>query len=86
MASAVSRAKLAKLLSHDLSPQAAATDVLTNNRLVAAAAREVGVPTPLLDQCHALFAEAVAGGHGAADMIAVIHALESRTAAGQAAG
>jgi 3-hydroxyisobutyrate dehydrogenase len=81
MASAVSRAKLAKLLAHDLSPQAAAADVLKNNELVAAAARAAGTASPLLDQCHALFGEAVAAGHGGEDMIAVIRAIETRTGA-----
>jgi 3-hydroxyisobutyrate dehydrogenase len=81
MASTVSRGKLAKLLAGDLSPQAAAADVLTNNELVAAAARASGMASPALDVSHALFAEAVAQGHGGKDMIAVIRALETRTAA-----
>ena len=83
MASTVSRAKVRKLLDGDLSPQAAVADVLTNNRLVAEAARAAGVASPLLDASHALFAEAVAGGHGGADMVAVVRALEARTAAGR---
>jgi 3-hydroxyisobutyrate dehydrogenase len=37
--------------------------------------------SPSLDVSHALFAEAVAQGHGAEDMIAVIRSIESRTAA-----
>jgi 3-hydroxyisobutyrate dehydrogenase len=81
MASTVSRGKLAKLLAGDLSPQAAAADVLMNNELVAAAARAAGMASPALDVSHALFAEAVAQGHGGQDMIAVIRALETRTAA-----
>ncbi len=83
MASDVSRVKLAKLLADDFTPQAAAADVLTNAQLVAASARAAAVATPLLDACHALYAETVALGWGAADMAAVIHALHSRT--GQAA-
>jgi 3-hydroxyisobutyrate dehydrogenase len=79
MASTVSRGKLAKLLAGDLSPQAAAADVLMNNELVAAAARAAGMASPALDVSHALFGEAVARGHGAEDMIAVIRALEART-------
>jgi 3-hydroxyisobutyrate dehydrogenase len=79
MASTVSRGKLAKLLAGDLSPQAAAADVLVNNELVAAAARAAGMASPALDVSHALFGEAVAQGHGAEDMIAVIRALEART-------
>jgi 3-hydroxyisobutyrate dehydrogenase len=85
MASTVSRAKLAKLLAGDLSPQAAAADVLMNNELVAAAARAAGMATPTLDVSHALFREAVAQGHGGEDMIAVIRAIEARTSA-QASG
>jgi len=83
MASDVSRVKLAKLLADDFTPQAAAADVLTNAQLVAASARAAAVATPLLDACHALYAETVALGWGAADMAAVIHALRTRT--GQAA-
>lgn len=81
MASAVSRMKGPKLLEREFSPQAGATDVLKNNRLIAEAARAAGVASPLLDVCHALFAETVAQGHGAEDMVAVLHALEARTAA-----
>jgi 3-hydroxyisobutyrate dehydrogenase len=84
MASAVSRGKTAKLLAADWSPQAAAHDVLKNNRLIAEAAREAGVASPLLDACHALFAETVALGHGAEDMVAVRAALEARTDAARA--
>jgi 3-hydroxyisobutyrate dehydrogenase len=81
MASTVSRGKLAKLLGGDFSPQAAVADVLTNNALVAAAAREIGMASPALDVSYALFGETVAQGHGGEDMIAVIRALEARTAA-----
>lgn len=79
MASSVSRAKLDKLIEADLGPQAAVADVLMNNRLVAGAARTARLASPLLDVCHALYAEAVAEGHGGADMIAVIRAIEART-------
>ncbi|MFD7769599.1 NAD(P)-dependent oxidoreductase [Streptomyces sp. NPDC059787] len=79
MASAVSRMKAPKLLARDFAVQAAATDVLKNNRLIARAARKAGLASPLLDVCHALFDEIVAGGHGGEDMVAVLRALESRT-------
>ncbi|MFD7689449.1 NAD(P)-dependent oxidoreductase [Streptomyces sp. NPDC059781] len=79
MASAVSRMKAPKLLARDFAVQAAATDVLKNNRLIARAARKAGLASPLLDVCHALFDETVAGGHGGEDMVAVLRALESRT-------
>ncbi|WP_030562111.1 NAD(P)-dependent oxidoreductase [Streptomyces aureocirculatus] len=79
MASDVSRMKAPKLLSGDFGVQAAARDVLMNNRLVADAARASGVASPLLDVCHALFADTVRLGHGDLDMVAVLRALEART-------
>ncbi len=83
MASAVSRAKGAKLAARDFAVQAAARDVLKNSRLVAAAARTAGIATPLLDAADALYGETVALGLGEADMAAVIRAVEARTAAAQ---
>ncbi|AYC36839.1 NAD(P)-dependent oxidoreductase [Streptomyces griseorubiginosus] len=80
MASSVSRMKTPKLLARDFAVQAGAADVLKNNRLIAEAARKTGVASPLLDVCHALFGETVEQGHGDEDMVAVLHALESRTA------
>ncbi|WP_309110856.1 NAD(P)-dependent oxidoreductase [Saccharothrix sp.] len=79
MASAVSRAKGVKLRDGDYAPQAAALDVLRNNRLIAEAARAAGVASPLLDVCHALFGEAVTLGHAGADMAAVAHAIRARS-------
>ncbi|MGW5134001.1 NAD(P)-dependent oxidoreductase [Streptomyces sp. NPDC004135] len=84
MASAVSRVKAPKLLERDFTVQAAAADVLKNNRLIAQAARAADLASPLLDLCHALYEETVARGHGAEDMVAVLHALEARTAAAPA--
>ncbi|MFI7438725.1 NAD(P)-dependent oxidoreductase [Nonomuraea indica] len=78
MASGVSRMKAPKLLDRDFSVQAAALDVLKNNRLIAEAARASHVASPLLDVCHALFGETVSLGHGASDMVAVLHAIEAR--------
>ncbi|MFF8875573.1 NAD(P)-dependent oxidoreductase [Streptomyces massasporeus] len=80
MASAVSRGKAPKLLERDFSVQAAAADVLKNNRLIAEAARKADLASPLLDVCHALYDETVRRGHGDEDMVAVLHALEARTA------
>ncbi|WP_298553152.1 NAD(P)-dependent oxidoreductase [Streptomyces luteogriseus] len=80
MASAVSRVKTPKLLERDFSVQAAAADVLKNNRLIAEAARKADLASPLLDVCHALYDETVRRGHGGEDMVAVLHALEARTA------
>ncbi|MBB5958040.1 3-hydroxyisobutyrate dehydrogenase [Saccharothrix tamanrassetensis] len=79
MASQVSRAKAAKLLDGDFTVQAAALDVLKNNRLIAEAARAAGVASPLLDVCHALFGETVSLGHGAEDMAAVLRAIRARS-------
>ena len=81
MASTVSRAKTAKLAAADFTVQAGLSDVLYNNKLVADAARTIGAATPLLDQARTLFAEAEAQGHGALDMIGVIHALAARSGA-----
>ncbi|MFF4715723.1 NAD(P)-dependent oxidoreductase [Streptomyces eurythermus] len=80
MASAVSRMKAPKLRERDFAVQAAALDVLKNNRLIAEAARDARLASPLLDVCHALFRETVARGHGGEDMVAVLHAIEARTA------
>jgi len=82
MASDVSRVKAAKLLAQDFTVQGAIANVLQNNRLIAEAAREARVASPLLDVCHALYAETLALGLGDADMIAVIRAIEQRTVAG----
>jgi 3-hydroxyisobutyrate dehydrogenase len=84
MASPVSRMKAPKLLAGDFDVQAAALDVLKNNRLIAEAARASGTASPLLDVCHALFEETVSLGHGGEDMVAVLRAIEARTAAGPA--
>jgi len=83
MASSVSRVKAAKLRAQDFSVQAAISNVLENNRLIAVAAREAGIASPLLDICHALYGETLAQGHGGADMVAVIRAIERRTANGR---
>lgn len=80
MASAVSRMKLEKLLEGDFEPQALITDVLKNSRLVAEAARQAGIASPLLDASHALYAETVELGFGPQDMAAVVNAIEARTA------
>ena len=81
MASAVSRVKVAKLVGRDFGVQASVRDVLMNNRLIAGAARTAGIASPLLDACHELYGEALALGHGAEDMAAVVTAIEARTEA-----
>lgn len=80
MASDLSRVKLPKLVQRDFSVHAAIADVLKNNELVASAARDAGIASPLLDVCHALFGETLALGYGKEDMAAVVKALEARTA------
>lgn len=79
MASPLSRVKLAKLVEHDDAPQAAVSDVLYNNRLILDAARVRDLPMPILDVCASLFAAAEDLGHGGADMVAVIEAIQSRS-------
>ncbi|TCS03047.1 3-hydroxyisobutyrate dehydrogenase [Rhizobium sp. BK418] len=79
MASGISRIKSGKLVERDFSVQAAISDVLKNNRLVAEAARQAGIASPLLDACHQLYAETESLGFGREDMAAVVYALEART-------
>jgi 3-hydroxyisobutyrate dehydrogenase len=79
MASSISAVKLPKLIAKDFSVQASIRDVLMNNQLIANAARDAGIASPLLDVCHALFAETDASGRGALDMAAVLCAIEDRT-------
>lgn len=81
MASSVSRMKLPKLVDRDFSVQAAISDVLMNNRLIADAARKANVSSPLLDVCLSLFTETEGLGLGRSDMAAVVRAIEQRTAA-----
>jgi 3-hydroxyisobutyrate dehydrogenase len=80
MASAVSRAKADKLLAGDFSRQASIADVFKNSALVAQAAREAQAAAPLLDAAHALYGETLALGLADQDMIAVLRALEQRSA------
>jgi 3-hydroxyisobutyrate dehydrogenase len=79
MASSVSRVKGAKLAAGDFSVQATVTDALRNNQLIVQAARAASVATPMLNQVHALYGETAALGHGHADMVSVIRAIEART-------
>ena len=81
MASDVSRVKAAKLAAHDFAAQATIVNVLENTTLITEAARTARVASPLLDICHALYAETDALGDKDLDMVAVISAIEQRTAA-----
>ncbi|MDR7142009.1 NAD(P)-dependent oxidoreductase [Rhizobium sp. BE258] len=80
MASGILRLKNAKLAEGDFSPQAAISDVLKNNQLVVDAARRLGIASPLLDVCRALYAETEEMGFGGLDMAAVIKAIAARAA------
>jgi len=82
LASDVSRVKAAKLVAQDFAAQASIANVLQNVRLIAEAAREAGIASPILDACHALYGETQALGLGNEDMVAVIRAIEQRTAEG----
>lgn len=79
MASAVSRAKSAKLTTEDWTPHAAIPDVLKNSRLVQDQARRTGNASPLIDVCTALYAETASLGRSGDDMAAVIAAMRERT-------
>ena len=79
MASSVSRVKGAKLAAGDFSVQATVADALRNNQMIAQAARAASVATPLLDEVCALYSETAALGHGHADMVSIIRAIEART-------
>lgn len=81
MASDVSRVKAAKLVGRDFARQAGISDVLKNSRLVVEAAREAAIASPLMDVCLPLYRETEALGLGEDDMIAVIAAIERRSAA-----
>ena len=81
MSSQVSRVKAHKLANGDHGVQASIVNVLENNRLVTESARGAGVASPLMDVCHALYAETLRLGHGGEDMVAVVRAVEARTQA-----
>jgi 3-hydroxyisobutyrate dehydrogenase len=80
MDSPLAQMKTKKLIDNDFEVQAAITDVLKNTRLVADAARTSGIASPLIDVCAELYGETMDMGLGAQDMVAVIRALEARTA------
>jgi 3-hydroxyisobutyrate dehydrogenase len=81
MASDLTRTKLPMLRARDFTVQAAAADAHANTRLIADAAREVGMASPLLDLSSSLYAETVALGNGRRDMASVLEAIEARTQA-----
>jgi len=79
MASDFSRVKAPKLVGRDFAVQATISNVLENNRLIAEAARQARIASPLLDVCHALYDETCALGFGDADIAAVLKAIEARS-------
>lgn len=78
MASAVSRAKLAKLAAGDLSAHSRVDNVRWLSELIAGVAEQAGVATPSLDVSRRLLADTQARGHAALDMIAVVDTLAQR--------
>ena len=62
MASHVAQVKAAKLVAGDFDVQAAVSDALKNNRLVALAARDARLASPLIDLCQELYGETEARG------------------------
>jgi 3-hydroxyisobutyrate dehydrogenase len=81
MASDVTRVKIPKLVDRDFSAQAAMSDALNSCRLIAEAASEAHVASPLVSLARDLYSEAVTMGYGKLDMAAVLHAIEMRTEA-----
>jgi 3-hydroxyisobutyrate dehydrogenase len=81
MASALSRIKLAKLMSGDFTRQGAVLDGVNNTKLITDAARDAHASAGLIAVVQELFNEAFALGHGTQDMIAVIRAMEARSRA-----
>lgn len=81
MASAMARVKGEKLIAGDFTVQAAISNVRESTRLITAAARSAGISVPVIEECHALYGEAQALGFSAADIVAVLRAIERRSAA-----
>ena len=76
LASDVARVKAPKLAHRDFTPQAALRNAAESNRLVVEAAREAGIPTPLVDACLEMYRRALAQGLGDEDMVAVAKTYE----------
>lgn len=79
MACDVTRVKIPKLIARDFSVQAATSDAFNSTRLIATAARAVGLATPLLDLSSDLYRESVELGNGRLDMVSVLESIEQRT-------
>nr|WP_047167066.1 NAD(P)-dependent oxidoreductase [Sphingomonas sp. Y57] len=76
LGSSVARAKLAKMIGRDFTPQAAIRDVVKNARLIAESAATAGADAPLLDISRSRFELALATGDGELDMAAVLSTYE----------
>ena len=79
MASDVTRVKLPKLIERDWGVQAALSDAFASCRLIADAAREAQVASPLFDLARDLYAEALVASSERRDVAAVLRAIELRT-------
>jgi len=77
LASDVARVKAPKLARRDFTPQAALRNAAESNRLVVEAAREAGIPTPVLDACLDMYRRALGQGLGDEDMVAVAKTYEA---------
>jgi 3-hydroxyisobutyrate dehydrogenase-like beta-hydroxyacid dehydrogenase len=69
----------------DFSVQGSIANAREATGLISAAARDANIASPLIDLCDVLFAETLALGFASEDLIAVIHAIEQRTAQNYAA-
>lgn len=80
LASDLAGMKLAQFVAGDFDVRAGVGDSYNSTRLGYAEARAVGIATPLLDLASTLYGEAVDLGGARRDMIAVIDAIQARTA------
>ncbi|WP_141211124.1 hypothetical protein [Enemella dayhoffiae] len=71
------------MASNHFAAQAAIPDVPMNARLITDTARANSIRLPLLDECLQLLTETMDFGHGAEDMIGVLHALTRRVSAAE---
>lgn len=81
MASQLSQVKLAKLMAGDFARQGAVSDGVNNTRLITDAAASARASAALITEVRSLYDEAYALGHGSDDMIAIVKAMQARSAA-----
>jgi 3-hydroxyisobutyrate dehydrogenase-like beta-hydroxyacid dehydrogenase len=70
--------RVRRMLDGDFSPTFAAELMLKDVGLARDLARAVKVPTPILDETHRTYGEAIASGWGKEDFSAVTHVIEQR--------